>query len=118
MKSDIQMGQWKNDRMHGEGILRYPDGRTKEGLWSKGKLKREKKCDHSLISLTMTINKKKTESKWNMQCIKKESKSFVHSTISDKKQMEKEKEKLRFRNCFFIRHLVIELIFSLQPNIR
>jgi hypothetical protein len=34
----IYDGPMKNNQMHGEGTMTYPDGKVKKGVWDQGKL--------------------------------------------------------------------------------
>ena len=31
------MGQWKNDKQHGQGTMTYKSGKIEKGIWENGK---------------------------------------------------------------------------------
>jgi hypothetical protein len=35
---DVYTGQWMNDMMHGEGVMKYASGAVFSGLWVKDKI--------------------------------------------------------------------------------
>ena len=37
----IYVGEWKKGKRDGQGILSYPDGGVRKGIWSANKLKKQ-----------------------------------------------------------------------------
>ena len=46
-RGDKYLGMWRNNVMHGTGIMRYHDGSVDEGIWKNGEFKSAKKTSYS-----------------------------------------------------------------------
>ena len=39
---DVYIGEWQNNKRHGQGTTSYPDGGVDSGEWKRDKLKKRK----------------------------------------------------------------------------
>ena len=44
-------GEWSNNKRHGKGVYKYPDGNTYEGDWEHGKKQGEGALDRMAIAM-------------------------------------------------------------------
>jgi hypothetical protein len=88
-------GYWKDDALHGEGVLIWPDGRRQEGIWEGNQLIREAKVSLPGLNNNVAVNTDRTDIERERQQLAEERRKLEQEKREREQQRQSQRANLK-----------------------